>query len=591
MNAIPKNLFLKNKNNNYNNNNISISINNNVIQLRYSPDIVTENNIEKAKAIIKNKILSQDIKILKESSSSKIIRGEKDTQNILRNSEEICKKKKIISEVEKKECKMKGKSVQKNSSNRLNEEKEIKQNLENNNNNFPLSQKWRKIRKMKKIINVRHKVENLNNGEIYSYENIIKGEGKKLIRKGINKNEIINIGNKEKKDKKIIHSQKKLNIMTSSNFLKIDENNQDSSQVNKIYKVKIKKISANQLNKNFKIIKSCKTSNPNVFIITNLSKNSISNNERNNVIYSPLATDTKKDKNNNYLNITNDNNTILNNLPNSTKNRKVIKKDIIIKKEAEENIITNNILYKAKNNKINNTINMEQNNNINNENNKIEIKKEKSIHRKNNFSFHINNIIEIKNINFLKKDINFTKNKNQLYNEINPDLVKNINKKLIKKNNKNNNNKKIINNPKINESNSINNNNSNINSKDISGLNNTSIQKEKILNIDKSENEKTNIDNVIKTNDNNINNENKEKNIQINNNDIEIKNLNYNYTYNLNELTIYFYYMEQEISSNKKRRLSFDIRHSSKHFSLLAINTDNFELILLIVIIIQSYTK
>ena len=49
-NVLPQNLFLKKGNKNYNNNNISISINNNVIQLRCSPDIkAADNTIEKTK--------------------------------------------------------------------------------------------------------------------------------------------------------------------------------------------------------------------------------------------------------------------------------------------------------------------------------------------------------------------------------------------------------------------------------------------------------------------------------------------------------------------------------------------------------------
>ena len=330
-NVIPQNLFLKNKNNNCNNNSISISINNNLIQLRCSPNIKTDNKLQKNKVKTKNKIISPEMKLLNNSSSSKLIIGENNEQNIiLNNNKEIFKKKKLTNFLGKAENKVKGGSTQKTNNNKINliNDKDIDQNIENINellSSQDFNNKVKKIKKIKKVINIRDKAKIGNNKEISNSKKLLKNESKKIIRKKINNNEIINITkNIDKKEIKNIDSEQKENLEPGLSLIKIEEKNQECNQIKKINKIKIKKISDNQINKakNIKIINSNKISNPNVFIIT---KNNISTNEKNN--YNSLCIEDKNDKNNHYLSIITDdsnNNYVYNNIPNSTKNKNKI---------------------------------------------------------------------------------------------------------------------------------------------------------------------------------------------------------------------------------------------------------------------------
>jgi len=635
-NVIPQNLFLKNKNNNCNNNSISISINNNLIQLRCSPNIKTDNKLQKNKVKTKNKIISPEMKLLNNSSSSKLIIGENNEQNIiLNNNKEIFKKKKLTNFLGKAENKVKGGSTQKTNNNKINliNDKDIDQNIENINellSSQDFNNKVKKIKKIKKVINIRDKAKIGNNKEISNSKKLLKNESKKIIRKKINNNEIINITkNIDKKEIKNIDSEQKENLEPGLSLIKIEEKNQECNQIKKINKIKIKKISDNQINKakNIKIINSNKISNPNVFIIT---KNNISTNEKNN--YNSLCIEDKNDKNNHYLSIITDdsnNNYVYNNIPNSTKN----KNKIIVGNEE----------------------------NINNENYNKENKKENG-HKKNNLSFHINNINnlnEIKNINPYKKEIinnnnkmkmkivqvNNRNNNNNNQKKIKNKIKKNIksNKNIYNKKNQCNDNTKIIN-SNINESNNntINNNNNTINNNTINNNNSINNNNKTINNIinnninnnNRSNNIYNDINNTVNTNinsnkNNNINNiikenininKNKESNeiinLNINNNMLPIKSdlitnneeynknlkdINYNALKNniqsnnnenvnkislnnlnniennhkLFELKLYFSSLEQEIDENLPRTFSFDIRNSQNHMNIL--KSDNYE--------------
>ena len=589
-NVIPQNLFLKNKNNNCNNNNISISINNNVIQLRCSPNIKSDNNIQK----IKNENSSPDSKLLSNSSSNKIIKEEHDDENNLTNSnKEIYKRKKIV-DGEKIENIIKGKSVQKNYTKmQLNTENIIIHNKEDI-NLIPMqsiNNKIKKIKNIRKIVNFKEKGQNLTKEDIINNKNIVKIQSKIVLKKKKIKNEILNNSKvKDKDDINNIQSEKKPNLVPRLSIIPGEEKNDESLPKKKINKVKIKKISDNQINKskNIKIINSSKNSNPNVYIIANISKNNNSNNEENINNYNSIALDNKKDINNinnNILNIiTDENNNIIYTIPNNTKNQKIfIQKNKNITNEIEENINTNNFIYKSKNYKINNNI-INQNYNSIIENN--------GIHKKNNLSFHVNNISEIKNVNSKKKDIISISNKKKrelVINEISPEIIKNINKKPIKSN-KNTNNNKIIYSHKKNTNN--NNNINNIaNTKEIFGLNKYIKQ-----NIEKSKNENCKIDIInkpIHNNNKELRNENINNNIVLNIIDLNNNNNGNNEDKNhLNldnndnndddrflDLKIYFASLEKEIAISKqkiKRSLSFDIRNSISHFSLLT-NPDNFE--------------
>ena len=556
-NVLPQNLFLKNKNNNCNNNNISISINNNVIQLRCSPDIKTDNNMQKKK--LKARKINKEKNLLKNSSSSKIIKTEKNEIN-----NDIYKKNKNIENNESKE-KIKGKSAQKSNVNKfiLNKEKDIQPNVNNNLNNDiellisqSINNKGIKIKKIKKIITTgdkRHIInkEEINNINIANNKKLIKDDNKKVLRRKVKKNELENNSkSKDKQEIKNIQSEKKPNLVTKFNLINIENNNQEKVPVKKVNKIIIKKISDNQINKNIKIINKSKNSNPNVYIITNLSKTTNSINETNK-IYNVMVTNSKKEKN--YLNIvTDENNNIIYAIPNNIQNKNVIlKNEVETKNDNEKNNIVNN----------------------------SEIEKENGTHKKNNFSFHATNITEIKDINSLKKDIIVINNKkkyengnNITNNDISPKIVKVSNKKIIKKKKK-----KIVhnNNPNLNDNNNIKKINSLFNKNNFI---NTEINENKTANeINTNFNTNNEINNLeYKRNNNMVSNipsnilyaKNKNNKIILNNiNDIEEKH---------NELRIYFSSMEREISLNKKRRLSLDKIYSRNKITLLT-NTNNLE--------------
>ena len=549
-NVLPQNLFLKKGNKNYNNNNISISINNNVIQLRCSPDMKAKDNIiEKAK--LKTRKVNKEKNLLNNSSSNKIIKNEKDL-----DSNNIPKNNKMMENNEN-NPKVKGKSAQKTNYNkvRINNEKNIQilQNISNIGNEL-INNKCKNIKRIKKIINTEDKGqilnEDINNINITNNKKIIKDESKKILKRKINKNEKKNSSkNKDidnNKDTKNIQSEKKPNIVTKFSLINIENKNLESIPVKKINKVKIKKISDNQINKNIKIINTSKISNPNVYIITNLSKASNSNNETNK-IYNVKVINSKKE--NKYLNIvTDENNNILYTIPNSTKNKnkKINKIGEIIKENVKKNVI----------------------------NNGNEIQKDNNIHKKNNLSFHINNINEIKNLNSFKQDIIVINNKkkvldgiNIINNEISPEIIKTKNyKKIIKKKKK-----KIVQSK-----------NADNNTKEI----NEFIIKNNIINTDKNE--------IIATKNNNFNiNTGEEMNnlSYINNKNILsniptiipeskkkiiLNNININDTEKkYDALKKYFSSIEQEITLNKRSR-SFDIRDSKNNCSL-STNYDNFE--------------
>ena len=550
-NVLPKNLFLKKGNKNYNNNNISISINNNVIQLRCSPDIkAADNTIEKTK--LKARKINEDKNLLNNSSPSKLIENEK-----YLGSNNILKKNKINNP------KIKGKSAQKANYNkvRLNNEKEVQilQTISTG-NELLVSQsnnnRSKNIKRIKKIINIKDKEqifnEDINNINIINDKKIIKDESKKILRRKINKDEKTNSSkNKDidnNKDTPNIHSEKKPNIVTKFSLINFENKNLGGIPVKKINKVKIKKISDNQINKNIKIINASKNSNPNVYIITNSSKIKSSNIETNK-IYNVIVTNSKKEKK--YMNVvTDENNNILYTIPNSIKNQNI-----------KINKVGGNIRENVKKNIINNGNEIQKDN--------------KNIHKKNNLSFHINNINEIKNLNSFKQDIIVINNKKKVQDGINI-----INNKISQKIIKTNNCKKIIRKKK---KKNIQSKNANNNIKEI----NEFIIKNNIINTDKNENRITKNNNFnINTGDeiNNlsyINNKNilsnipniiteKKKKIILNNiniNDIEKK---------YDTLKNYFSSLEQEITLNKRRRLSFDIRDSKNNFSLLSIY-DSFE--------------
>ena len=555
-NVLPQNLFLKKGNKNCNNNNISISINNNVIQLRCSPNIkATDNTIETTK--LKTRKVNNEKNLLYNNSSSKLIKNEKDLE-----SNNIPKNNKIMENNEN-NPKIKGKSAQKTNYNkvRLKNEKDMQilHNISNIGNELLVSQsinnKCKNIKRIKKIINTKDKgqilnEDNNNNINITNNKKIIKDESKKILRRKINKNEKINSSKNNdldnNKDTKNIHSEKKPNIVTKFSLINVENKNLESIPVKKINKVKIKKISDNQINKNIKIINSSKNSNPNVYIITNLSKTSNSNNETKK-IYNVMVTNSKKD--NKYLNIiTDENNNILYTIPNSTKNKNKKNNKIgeIIKENDKKNII----------------------------NNDNEIQKDNNIHKKNNLSFHINNINEIKNLNTFKQDIIVINNKkkgldgiNIINNEISPEIIKTKNCKKIKKKKK-----KILQNKNVDN-----------NTKEI----NEFIIKNNKINADKNENLITKNNNFkINTDDeiNNIsyiNNKNILSNIPTiipeNKKKIILNNININDTEKkYDAIKNYFSSIEQEITLNKRNRLSFDIRDSKNNFSL-STNYDNFE--------------
>ena len=550
-NVIPNNLFLKNKNNNCNNNNISISINNNVIQLSYSPNIKTDNNIQKSKkkSKIMNKKPSPEIKILNNSSSSKILIGENYEKNILiNNSKEKFKKKKIITNNEK--------IV-------VTEEKEENENLKKVNDLEILQNRsfMNKEKEIKKIINIKYKGQNLKKEQ--NNNNLIKEENIKIMRNEVNNN----IKNKDINEINNINSEKKSNIVTRLSLIKPDDKYPQSNQIKKVNKIKIKKISDSQINKskNFKIINTIKNSNPNVFIITNLSKNNLPNIENNNDC-NMSVNDTKKEKiKERYLNIkTNDNSNFVYVIPKSIINKKVINNN---KNKKENEVIENSP-------KNNSEINQNTFFNIC-ENNNFEIKKEKCVHKKNNLSFHINNINEIKNMSSIKKDIitiNNKKKKMIIQNNINsPVNVKTNNnkKKIVKKKN----------NIQINNINTNNNLSNNINDR-LSNIiksqeNNKKIKDKEIMqngeNINKKNNQINNKNLIIKDN-------NKILNVNLNNNIMNHENINNINSNNLFlKLKIYFYSFGQEIANKLSHRLSFDVGMPTNPFTLLS-NSESFEI-------------
>ena len=588
---------MKNKNNNFNSNNISISINNNVIQLRCSPNIKSDNNIQKIR--IENS--SPDSKLLSNSSSNQITKGDNNDENFLTNSNKEIYKNKIIDE-EKIENKIIGKSVQENNYDKiqLNTEKKILHDIEDNINLQPLESihnKVKRIKKIQKVDGLKEKGQNLTKEEILNNKNIVKLQRKIILKKKRTKNKTPIISkNKDKNIIENIQNEKKSKLFPRLSLAPGEEKNEETLPIKKINKIKIKKISDNQINnsKNIKIINSSKNSNPNVYIITNISKNNNPNsdNEKNVNNYNSMELENKKDINYNFLNIiTDENNNIIYTIPNNNKDQKIFfQKKKIIKNETEDNINTNNFIYKSKNYKKNNNIrNQNYNRIINNY----------GIHKKNNLSFHINNIAEIKNINSMKKDIICIRNKKKrdlLINEKGSQITKNINKKQIKSN-KNSNINKIIYNNKINTNNN-NNLNNNINENEILGLNKYINQIEKI---NKNENGNSNIDNsanIINNANNDLQKENYNNNkivlniidLKKNNNKINSRDKNYLNLYNINDniddvdkfldLKIYFASLEKEILIYKnkiKRSLSFDIRNSIGHFSLLT-NPENFEI-------------
>ena len=613
-NVIPKNLFVNNKNNNCNNNNISISINNNVIQLRCSPspNLNDENYLQKNKNKKLNNNISPEIKILDNSSSNKKIVSDNDDQNILINSsKEIYKKKKIGDCGEMKENKIKGKSAQKSNHElfRSNDVNDINNNIENNNDEYSIQSinNNKKIKKVKKVIHIKNKDEIKNKNEIIN-KKLVKNESKKVIKKKINKNIIIN--NTDTKIIKTIQSEKKPNLITKLNLANIEENNLENTElkIKKISKnrIKIKKISDTQINKpkNIKISNSGKNSNPNVFIITNLSKRNTNN--ENSLINNNIQ------EKSNFLNIITDdnNNFVYNNLKNIKKNKKNNNNNKMIPNNNKKENILENFIYS-------NRINKQNINGINPYKNIvkeiIDNKIENGIHKKNNFSFHINSTNKIKNFNSnetLNDDINNNNKKKEDNNQINNKNNNNINnspklkkqRKIPFKNNKNINNKIINNDNYITYNNIDNNMNNKINNNIYLNLRNSAndnpinknIKMNKIINIDT----KANINNIIKNNyhtnnhdkkndpdiNNNISRQNENLISNNNNNESPIKNLlddinnDINNKINIFEnLKIYFSSYEQEVAQKLKGRYSFDIRKSKNHFSLLN-NSDNFEI-------------
>ena len=565
-NVIPKNLFLKKKNNNFKNNNISININNNLIQLSCSPNIKTDNKIQKSKIINKN--ISPDVKSLNNSSSSKIFRESGEQNILIHSSKEIFKTKNLEISSEIKENRLKGNSAQKiiYDKKKINEEKEKITEIETINNiilnqNKSIKNKKKKFKKIKKKGYIGNKGETFNKEQINN--KFIKEENKKIIRNEIN--------NEEKNEIQNINSEKKPNMVTRLSLINPEEKYPQSIQIKKINKIKInaKKNSDNQINKskNIKIVNTSKNSNPNVFIITNLSKNSISNVKKSNIFNPDINNDKNVKSNERYLNLTtNDNSNFVYIIPKSRKNKNV-KGDNTNKKENEDNPIKNN--NQIKQNKISIFINYENNN--------LDNKKDNGTHKKNNLSFHINNINEIKNINSIKKDIITINNKKKqiiIQNNINSPL-----------NIKNNNKKKVVKKKQNFQINNINSNNNFV--KSIEKSNNEIENEEK--NNDNKILKKINVDNKINNigknlNNNSNNGDNNEipNNINLNNNDnLNNKNIKYLNIIHSNEkflkLKIYFSSFEQEIVPELPRRLSFDIGFSKNYFSLLT-NSENFEL-------------
>ena len=588
-NVLPQNIILKNKNNNCNNNNISISINNNVIQLS------CPQNIKKNKNIQKNQNVSPEINIVSDNENNIIIKNKE---------VEIYRKKKIEKKESKtKENKMKGKSAQKNSKYKLKEEeneqkkekslvninsKVSNEKLSNNN----ISQLENKDNKKNAIINSyinNNKKENTDasNREINSSKKLIKGENLKVInnRKLIKKE----MANKNKKLINNSQSEKKSNVVTKLNLTIKDEKNQPQTKKSFKQKLKIKKISDNRLNKVNNPSFSNSSKNPNVFIITNLSRNN-QNSENNEASVSVNKNSSLNQENLNIL--SEDNNNFVYTINNSKS-----KGSIEGIKENDEDSKPNNFIYTSKNNqKIINSINLINNNN-NKDNDSKEVKNENSNHKPNNSSLHANNINNVNSINNINSNIpndvknngsnNSNKNKKaELANSKNKNKKDQIINKKIKINNENKNNikskqsgKKVINNKgnennskdNINKASSIDDNNNIIN-------NGNNIKISKIINIGNSEA----IDNIIKNNYNTNDDKNINKVIMNNykpdkKSDLNlVKKLSFNDNNNISNLRIYFSSMESELSKKHRRNPSFDIRYSKNHFKIFT-NSDNLE--------------
>jgi len=593
-NVLPQNIILKNKNNNCNNNNISISINNNVIQLS------CPQNIKKNKNIQKNKNVSPEINIM----------GDNENNIIINNKEvEIYHKKKIEKKESKtKENKMKGKSAQKNSKYKLkeedNEQKKEKSSLNININSKiskeklstnNISQMENKENKKKTIINNfinYNKRENTDpsNHEINSSKKLIKGEKTKVINnRKLIKKEITNKIN----NKKLVNnsqSEKKPNIVTKLNLAIKDEKNQPKPKNSFKQKLKVKKLSDNRINKVTSPSFTNSSKNPNVFIITNLSRNNQNNdnNSTNNSVNKNTSLNTDN------LNILSEEN---NNFVYTIRNSKSKGSIERIKEDDEENAKPNNFIYTSKNNQIN-AKSINPISNKDNDNEIKEVKKENSNHKKNNSNFHVNNVNSVNSINNIN-DIN-SNISNDGKNIGNNNSIKN--KKVVQANSKNKNDKIIIKNKNINNENTgnikskqsgkfiannigkENNSKDNINKTNNIDVNNNiinsgnNIKISKIINIGNSEA----IDNIIKNNYNTIDEKNINKEIMNNyksdkKSDLNlVKKLNFNDINNISNLRIYFSSMESEISKKHRRNPSFDIRCSKNHFKIFT-NSDNLE--------------
>lgn len=591
-NVLPQKIILKNKNNNCNNNNISISINNNVIQLS------CPQNIKKNKNIQKNKNVSPEINIMSGDESDIIIN---------KKEVEIYRKKKIEKKESKtKDNKMKGKSAQKNSKYKIKEEeneqkkeksslninsKVSKERLSTNN----ISQMENKENKKNKIINNfinNNKKENIdaNNNEINSNKKIIKEESIKVLNnRKLSKKETIN---KNKKQVNNSQSEKKPNVVTKLNLAIKEEKSQPQTKNALKQKLKMKKINDNRLNKVVSPSFTNSTKNPNVFIITNLSRNN-QNTENNDKTNSVNKNSSLNQENLNIL--SEENNNFIYTISNSTSKGSLEKI-----KENDENIKPNNFIYTSKNNQINvNYINPV----CNNDNGNKDVLKQNANHKKTNSSYYVNNINNVSNVNNAK-------NVNSIYNinDVNSNISNrgknnnnsNKNKKIVQTNSKNKNDKITNKNININNENSnnikkkqsgkistngngnnsknnkIKNNNIDVNNNIINSGNNIKISK--IINIGNSEA----IDNIIKNNYNTNNDKNNNKEI-INNykpdkkSDLNlVKKLTFSDIYNISNLRIYFSSMESEISKKHRRNPSFDIRCSKNHFKIFT-NSDNLE--------------
>ena len=592
-NVLPQNIILKNKNNNCNNNNISISINNNVIQLS------CPQNIKKNKNIQKNKNVSPEINIMSDNENNIIINNKE---------VEIYRKKKIEKKESKtKDNKMKGKSAQKNSKYKLKEEendqkkekssininsKVSKEKLSTSN----ISQMENKENKKNPIINNfinNNKRENTetSNHEINSSKKLIKGENIKVIsNRKLSKKEIVNKNkNKNKKQVNNSQSEKKPNIVTKLNLTKKDEKSQPQAKNNFKQKLKIKKISDNKINKVNSPLFSNSSKNPNVFIITNLSRNN-QNSENNETSISVNKNSSLNQENLNIL--SEDNNNFVYTINNS-KSKGSIEG---IKENDESN--PNNFIYTSENNQINiNSINPI----CNNDNNSKEAKSENSNHKKNNSTFHanninnVNNVSSINNINDINSNIpNDGKNNGSNNNNKNKKIVqtnsKNKKDKIINKkiniNNENKDNIKSKRSGKIitNNIGNLNNSKNNINKTNSIDVNNNiinsgnNIKISKVINIGNSEA----IDNIIKNNYNTNDDKNINKPIMNNykpdkKSDLNlVKTLTFNDNNNISNLRIYFSSMESELSKKHRRNPSFDIRCSKNHFKIFT-NSDNLE--------------